>query len=186
MVDNQAEYRSAVLHRGPMRQARVRCFAIGMLIVGALQAAEEASWQAARAVDPYAGSEACVLRSRPLTMSDGYHGARVQLVLGEKALSVVTDSNLDPSYPRQGIVVDGGKRVAPDAPFPFHGQSAVFILDRDELVQQFRRGSTAELALGFWPTWPVTETQRLEISLSGFSAAHVAFLACVEDAAPGD
>jgi len=155
-----------------------------MLVVGTAQAAEDAAWQTVRAEDPYAGTNGCVLRSRQLDMPDGYHGARVQLTLGEKALSVVTDSNIDPSYPGQGIAVDGGAPIAPDAPFPYHGQGAVFILDRDDLVQQFRRGSTAELALGFWPTWPITETQRLNISLRGFSAAHDAFLACIEGAAP--
>lgn len=153
--------------------------ALGLLLVAVpLMAADPSPWEGVYGYDPDAQAEGCVVRSRPLRMPDGYHGAQVQLIFGDVALTVVTDSNIDPSYPGQGIAVDGGERVAPDTPFPLGRQSAVFKLDRDTLVEAFRRGRSAELALGFWPTWPVTATQRLEISLLGFTEAHAAYLAC--------
>jgi hypothetical protein len=152
--------------------------AFGLVLVAVpLMAADPSLWQGVYGYDPYAQAEGCVVRSRPLRMADGYHGAQVRLTFGDAAVTVVTDSNIDPSYPGQGIAVDGGERVAPDTPFPFGRQSAVFKLERDTLVEAFRRGGSAELALGFWPTWPVTATQRLEISLLGFTEAHAAYLA---------
>jgi hypothetical protein len=151
---------------------------LALVAVMPLGAEEQRLWQGLHGYDPYAQADACVLRSRPLTMPDGYHGAQVQLTFGDEALTVVTDSNIDPSYPGQGISVDGGERMMPDEPFPLAGQNAVFKLGRDDLVEAFRRGATAELALGFWPTWPVTATQRLEISLLGFTEAHAAYIAC--------
>ncbi|MCF7992487.1 MAG: hypothetical protein K9M02_18760 [Thiohalocapsa sp.] len=139
------------------------------------QAAElpQSNWRVERGDD-----ETCVLISQPLSMPDGYGSARVQLIFGPRALRVVTDSNIDNSYPDQGLSIDDGPPFAPDVPFPLDAQSALFEQSVDDIVEQFRRGYRAQLRLGYWPTWPVTETQRLDISLTGFSKAHDALLVC--------
>jgi len=137
-----------------------------------------ARWSVAQGIDPYTGKDTCLLLSRPVDMPDGYGTARVQLIFGPQALLVSTDSNLDPAYPDQGIRVDGGPLIPPEPPFPFQRQGALFEIARDEIVDEFRRGREAELALGFWPTWPMTRTQRVAISLLGFSNAHDALPGC--------
>jgi hypothetical protein len=111
-------------------------------------------------------------------MPDGYGTAQVQLIFGPQSLVITTDSNLDPAYPEQGIRVDGGRLIKPEPPFPFQRQSALFKVARGEIVDEFRRGREAELALGFWPTWPMTRTQRVRISLLGFSDAYDALSGC--------
>lgn len=138
-------------------------------------------WQVERGVDPYTDADACLLTSGSLTMPDGYGTARVRLVFGPRALIVLTDSNIDPSYPRQGLSVDDKPVIKPDAPFPLQGQSALFEHSMVEVIEQFRRGQRADLQLGFWPTWPVTETKRLALSLRGFSKAHDALVACRDE-----
>ncbi|WP_373506516.1 hypothetical protein [Thiocapsa sp.] len=138
-------------------------------------------WKVERGVDPYTHADACLLTTQPLIMPDGYGTARVQLVLGPRALIVLTDSNIDPSYPRQGLTVDDKPVIEPDAPFPLQGQSVLFEHSVAEVIERFRRGRRAELQLGFWPSWPVTETKRLALSLRGFSKAHESLTACRDE-----
>jgi hypothetical protein len=136
------------------------------------------SWSVVQGEDPHSGKESCLLVSRHIEMPDGYGTAQVQLIFGQQALMIRTDSNLDPAYPDQGIRVDEGRLIPPEPPFPFQRQNAVFEVARDQIVDEFRRGREAELALGFWPTWPMTRTQRATISLLGFSDAHDALPDC--------
>lgn len=135
-------------------------------------------WRVERGTDPVSGTTGCLLTAGPFEMPDGYGIALVRLIFGPRGLLVTTDSNLDPEYPAQGLRVDDEALILPDSPFPFDRQHAQFLAAAPELIEQFRRGLEATLSLGFWPTWPMTETQHLQISLLGFSRAHNEFLAC--------
>jgi hypothetical protein len=48
------------------------------------------------------------------------------------------------------------------------------------LIEQFKQGGKIRAQLRFWPTWPVTGTHAVTFSLSGFSKAYAAMLACKE------
>lgn len=151
--------------------------------IGAEPQTAAPAWHIERGSDPHAGDGTCLLVSRPMTMADGYGPASVQLIFGARALRVVTDSNIDSSYPDQGLVIDDGPLIGPDAPFPLDARSALFEQRVEDITEQFRRGYVARLHLGFWPTWPVTQTQTLDISLTGFSRAHDDLLSCRESSA---
>jgi hypothetical protein len=151
---------------------------MGVLAAGAVLAGEPPNWSVERGTDPYSEQTACLLVSRHLQMPDGYGTANVRLVFGPTALVVTTDSNIDASYPDQGLTVDDNPSIRPDSPFPLKRQNVLFMQAQAELIQQFRRGYHADLTLGFWPTWPVTETQHLRIDLKGFSSAHDSYRAC--------
>jgi hypothetical protein len=160
---------------------RVATLVVSAIMAGAAAAvgpAGDPSWQVRRGIDPLTGARACLLESGPHRMADGYGNAEVRVIFGSKGLIVITDSNIDPSYPDQGIRVDEHPRIAPDEPFPAGPMNAGFGASTDDLVERFRRGNLADLALGFWPTWPVTQTQHLALSLRGFTKAHDEFLAC--------
>ena len=158
------------------------CWLVGVLWASAappaLLAEAPPNWSVERGTDPYSEQTACLLVSRRLQMPDGYGTANVRLVFGPSALVITTDSNIDASYPDQGLKVDENPSMPPDSPFPLKRQNVLFARAQAEVIQQFRRGRSADLALGFWPTWPVTETQHLSIDLTGFSSAHDSYRAC--------
>ena len=117
--------------------------------------------------------------SSELQVDDGQTITPVSLVFTGSALAVVTESNIDLSYPDVGLQVDQGPVIPVDR---VHRQTiAVFESSADTLRGQLQRGYTARLKLGFWPTWPQTETVVMEFSLLGFTRAQEAMLHC----APG-
>jgi len=100
----------------------------------------------------------------------------VSLVFTGSALAAVTESNIDLSYPDVGLQVDQEPVIPVDR---VERQTiAVFETSADTVRRQFQRGHTARLRLGFWPTWPQTETVVMEFSLLGFTRAHEALLHC--------
>jgi hypothetical protein len=133
-------------------------------------------WVLDRRRDALDGATRCLLFSRELTMFDGYDQTKVRLQVSLDGVLVRTDSNLDRSYPDQGLRVDGGALVpfvleVPDERSAYAKQSAQLAM---------AGGERLTLALGFWPTWPVTRTQTATLSLAGFDIAFAALRACSE------
>lgn len=140
--------------------------------------ASAATWQVERTSSGDAPG-GCVLVSEERSLHDGYIQTPIQIRVTPTRVWVITDSTIDPSYPNQGLTVDDNPRIEPDTPFPDGGTNARFDGDAELLIEQFKRGFEAEVALGFWPTWPMTETKVASFSLRGFTAAFGALRACL-------
>jgi len=159
-------------------------FAIVILASHVAQAASPGvagNWTFQRDLDRLTGGDRCLLQSRVETIHDGHDDVSIQLVLTADALLVVTESNIDLTYPGIGLQVDQSDPIPIDRLF----KKTMVVFDRDiaTLIDEFIKGYQATISLGFWPTWPKSETQSTGFSLLGFTQAYHAFRAC-EDNAP--
>jgi len=148
----------------------------GPLNLAELPIAFGTHWTLDRRKDPLEHKTRCQLISRPVNISDGYERTDVRLQLTMDRLLVLTDSNIDLSYPDTGIRLDGG----PLRPFQGLAKETVATLSEDTggLYQAMATSHSLQVSLGFWPTWPVTQTQVASIPLAGFAAAIEALKSC--------
>jgi len=112
----------------------------------------------------------CILESSPESLSDGYQTTTARIRLDGKRVSVTSPSVFDSGFNDIGIAVDEEPMVPMDR--LADPRTAVFESRYDALVEQFKRGLRARVQLRFWPTWPVTGTHSVTISLIGFTRAH--------------
>ena len=156
--------------------------AIAMLGSHVAQAAApgvEANWTFQRGLDRLTGRDRCLLQSKAEAISDGHDDIPIHLVLTVDALLVVTESNIDLTYPGIGLQVDRLDPIPIDRLF----KKTMVVFDRDiaTIVEEFIKGYRATVSLGFWPTWPKGQTQSATFSLLGFTQAYHAFRACEDD-----
>lgn len=131
-------------------------------------------WRLDRQRDIVDGTARCVLLSPAVTIFDGYYPAKMWLRINPVRAWVKTDSNIDISYPGQGLRVDGGT-LAPFAKELLDEQTAY---TDASVLHGMAGGHTLTVALGFWPTWPKTKTQTARFDLAGFANAYAALQAC--------
>ncbi len=127
------------------------------------------NWVAKNVYDPFTSKSRCVAESVHQRMPDGYQETAIYLQIDAKGLTVVTESNIDPESPHNGIRVDDNEFMKPDK-FR-HEQRAIFERDAEHIVEQFRRGLKVVVTLKFWPTWPDKGAKQTEFSLIGFTKA---------------
>lgn len=120
------------------------------------------------------GKTRCVVIAPEITMFDGYDDSHVQLQVTTSNVAVSADSNLDPSYPNQGLRVDDGDLI----PFEPALVNKTTTFTGRPIQSAMAGGDTLTVALGFWPTWPTTVTQQASIKLAGFGEAYRALQAC--------
>ena len=123
------------------------------------------SWTLDRRPNPVTKTTECLLISDPVTIADGYENTKVQVLLTTGILYVKTGSNIDLGYPQSGIQIDDGPVWAFDS--VIKETSAKLDTHYKEVVSQFGFGKTVSAHLGFWPTWPMTETREASFSLKG-------------------
>lgn len=147
-----------------------------VLDLAALPLSFGAHWSLDRRPNPINHKTQCLLTSRSLNISDGYDRTDVQLLLTAKSLYVKTASNIDLSYPDSGIRLDDGTLL----PFKSLAKETAAMIsgDVESLYRQMAPNQTLLVRLGFWPTWPVTETQQANFPLDGFSDAVKALWQC--------
>lgn len=118
----------------------------------------------------------CVLHSTVQKMEDGQGGTNVQLQLSPTELTFTTQSDIDLSYTGTGIRIDGG------TPFALENverrTNLAFSRQRSALLGAMKTGQSLELSLGFWPTWPVTQTYSARFPLQHFASAYAAWETC--------
>lgn len=131
-------------------------------------------WMLDRQPDVVDGTNRCVLLSPTVTIFDGYYPAKMWLRINTVRAWVRSDSNLDTSYPKQGLRVDG-RTLAPFAEQLLDEQTAY---TKAPVLSGMAEGRTLTVALGFWPTWPKTKTQTASVDLAGFANAYAALRAC--------
>ena len=117
----------------------------------------------------------CSLASTPLKMDDGQGGTEVSLLLEPGQLLIHTRSSIDLSYTDTGVTVG-------DSRFPLetvvNDTDLSFSKQRAALLAAMGSGDDLTLTVGFWPTWPVTHTYSIAISLRHFAPAMQAWETC--------
>ncbi len=157
-------------------QSDIPSQAITTMNLAALPLSFGAHWSLDRRPNPINHETQCLLASRSINISDGYERTDVQLLLTATSLYVKTDSNIDLSYPDSGIRLDDGTQLQFES---LAKQTAAMISgDVAALYKQMTPSQTLLVRLGFWPTWPVTQTQEASFPLDGFSDAVNALWLC--------
>jgi len=123
-----------------------------------------------------ATSDACNLMMLPVLFDDGQGTSKLQLVFNVDRWLIKTQSDIDLSYDGTGLWVDETtyfslEQVARDSDLVFTKQYAA-------MTQRFLAGVELKVVLGFWPSWPVTETKTISVSLRNFRVAHDAWKKC--------
>jgi len=134
------------------------------------------SWTLDRRPNPVTKTTECLLISDPVTIADGYENTRVQLLLTTSMLYVQTGSNIDLGYPQSGVRIDGGPVWAFDS--VIKETSVKLETHYEEVVSRFGFGKTVTAYLGFWPTWPMTETREASFSLKGMEDSISRLIEC--------
>lgn len=124
-----------------------------------------------------ASTDACNLSTVPVQFDDGQGMSKLQLVFTAKQWLIKTQSDIDMSYSGTGLTVDEYGF------FPLEelvrGSDLAFTRQYVSMTQAFIAGKTLHITLGFWPTWPITETKTVTVSLEHFASAHRAWKRCL-------
>lgn len=119
---------------------------------------------------PREGSQRCILESRAQPMDDGQGQTSVVIVVREDRLVIKTDANIDLSYPDDGIVI--GEQGLIELDRIERERWAVIETGLEALYGSMRSADSMRVQLGFWPTWPRTQTHILDVDLSAFERGH--------------
>lgn len=134
------------------------------------------TWFLDRNKDSISKTTRCLLNSQKKNFNDGYTDSSISLQLSSDTLLIKTNSAIDLSYPDIGIYIDQNE------PFPLEklfGESSILIeQDTQKITTQLLDGQKLTIKLGFWPTWPQTETHSIDFVLSDFDKAYQSFQAC--------
>jgi hypothetical protein len=123
-----------------------------------------------------ASGDVCTLSTLPVKFDDGQGMSRLQLVFTSQNWLVKTQSDIDMSYSGTGLTVDEGRH------FPLEqlvrDTDLMFTKDYAAMTQAFMEARRLDISLGFWPSWPVSETKTITLSLQHFARAHRAWKSC--------
>lgn len=118
----------------------------------------------------------CALTQSVRSMSDGQGGTPLELILMRDQIRIATKSNIDITYPDDGLKIDGDPVVALDK--VENESTAVIETDVAQIIQRLRTARRLDVFLGFWPTWPVTETHRQALKVDQFVKAEAMLAKC--------
>ncbi|MFQ6022541.1 MAG: hypothetical protein ACE5NW_07465 [Acidiferrobacterales bacterium] len=141
-----------------------------MAVLTLVSGAAHANWTARQVFDPIKDETHCMLESVKHTIDDGYQDTEILLRVNEKALFVVTRSNIDASKDDIGFQVDHHEFMKMDK--VYLEQTVVFETEISKIIEQFKKGLRAQFTLRFWPTYPDTGPKTVTFSLIGFTKAH--------------
>lgn len=121
-------------------------------------------------------TDRCILSSLEYSMDDGQGDTKVVLQLTPNNWTLYTESDIDLSYNNTGLTVDAKvhfalERVVKDS-------NVVFENDRSRIIDAFINAQQVQIALGFWPTWPVTETKTVIMAIDHFEVAYRTWKDC--------
>ncbi len=118
----------------------------------------------------------CSLQTVPVTMDDGAGQTPVSLRLSQEGWLIDTKSDIDLSYPNTGLFPSNGDHIPLES---LVKDTKISILDKkQQLTDALKVSEEVRVALGFWPTWPVTKTQSQTISVAHFQQAYAAWKTC--------
>lgn len=117
--------------------------------------------------------DTCRLISEKIVFNDGYDTSDLRVDVQVSALTIYTGSNIDLSYENSGL------QLGSSALIPFSGLKGTNnVVINGDFSARLLDVDSMTVKLGFWPTWPVTQTQQIQIPLSDFPAAVSALLDC--------
>ncbi|MFT6898753.1 MAG: hypothetical protein ACJA13_003179 [Paraglaciecola sp.] len=118
----------------------------------------------------------CSLHSLDYKIDDGVGMSIVSLVLNTDSWILETQSDIDTSYSGTGLDLDTGEH--------FNLEQIVketnvrFIDQYQSLNRALKSAKTLRVTLGFWPTWPVSNTKSTDLKVSYFDIAFKAWENC--------
>lgn len=136
-----------------------------------------AGWALDRRPNPATKRTECILASPAVNIPDGYDRTNVQVLLTLQSIYINADSNIDLSYPESGIRIGAGAL----RPFDRLVRETTAVISGGGVKSLYTRmanSSRMVVRLGFWPTWPATETREVSYSLGDFQHAITALHAC--------
>ncbi len=142
------------------------------------QQGEKIRWFSKLDVHPLDKVSMCLMETENMKIFDGENFIKLRIVYARDKLVIITNANVDPSYDNVGITVDNKNHLKFDL---YRDKSTAVINDfSSEKLKYFTKGKTAELSIGFWPSWPKTEPARVLIDLAGFRKEHQKYKVCVK------
>ena len=124
-----------------------------------------------------AAGDTCNLSTVPVRFDDGQGISKLQLVLTSEYWLIKTQSDIDLSYSGTGLKVDEEIYFAIE--HMVRESDLRFTKDYAAMTGAFMAGKNLRITLGFWPTWPVTETKAIDVPLQHFARAHRAWKQCL-------
>ena len=120
----------------------------------------------------------CALSYRRLLIEDGQGETPVDVIVQKNQVLFKTRSNIDLGYEGVGVTIDANPQIAVEN--IVNHTSISFKKRYQTLISEMKEGEVARLTLGFWPTWPVTQTYNVNFELGQFALGHKALMKCTE------
>ena len=120
--------------------------------------------------------DSCSLQTVPVSMDDGAGKTPVVLRLGKDSWTVDTKSDIDMTYPDTGLFLSNGVHISLES--VVKDTKISISKQKQQLTNALKTSESVRVALGFWPTWPMSETQSQTISVANFPQALAAWETC--------
>ncbi|WP_041598334.1 hypothetical protein [Hahella chejuensis] len=144
----------------------------GLQITGSMLPYDFGGWMLEKDWDS-AHIGVCRLRSERHPIFDGYENSSVWIEVLAKEVNVYTRSNVDLTYPGVGLQL--AEQTVLDFNEVFQETNARIKGDHTRALQN---ASKLTVKIGFWPSWPQTQTQQAVIPATVLKQAIPVFLNC--------
>ena len=111
-------------------------------------------------------------------MADGHGGTQVYLSITKDRIVFKTGANIDTSYEQTGITIDHKHQIPIET--LLNEFSIAYEQQYQSMIKDMTSAEKMTLSLGFWPTWPVTQTYSVNFELGDFPSAQKALMSCVK------
>ncbi|MCG8673538.1 MAG: hypothetical protein MI867_29390 [Pseudomonadales bacterium] len=119
--------------------------------------------------------EQCSITSTTTKLEDGAGGTPVTIIVDRPAVIIKTKSDIDLSYTSSQLKLD-------DTSFKYDSviavTSAQIKTNYVAVIDALKSANIAIVELGFWPSWPQTQTYQATIPNRGFASAYGALEQC--------
>ncbi|OUS29945.1 hypothetical protein A9Q99_07750 [Gammaproteobacteria bacterium 45_16_T64] len=121
-------------------------------------------------------AQQCSLVSQKNAMPDGQGVTPIYLEITRNDAILFTKSNIDLSYPDSGLFIDQKKQASlGDLYTP---TSVTFSAQYPSLINTLKNNANIEFRLGFWPSWPITQTYSTTLMTTNLPQALTALATC--------
>lgn len=118
----------------------------------------------------------CSLKTVAVTMDDGAGKTPLYLELTNSAWMIQTKSDIDSTYPDTGLFLSNGPHIPLES--VVKDTKIAITKQKQQLTDALKTAESVRVALGFWPTWPITETRSQTIPVAHFPQAYAAWETC--------
>lgn len=118
----------------------------------------------------------CSLKTIAVSMDDGAGKTPIYLELTNNAWLIQTKSDIDMTYPDIGLFLSNGTQIPLES--VVKDTRIAITKQKQQLTDALKTSERIRVALGFWPTWPVSKTRSKTISVAHFPQAFSAWETC--------